>query len=155
MFTLPQLSKHLLFSAILSILCLTSFAQISGDSTVCLGTSSTYTTNLTGTITWTIAPTGPTLNAVGNAVTITWTVAGTYTLTANNGTGSETFIINAYTIPEPDIQYTLNPCSISDGAGGIPGGDMVCDTFCVDEIVNYFVTNTPGSTTSGQYSEEQ
>jgi len=121
-------------------------AQIAGDSTICIGTSSSYTTNLTGTITWTIAPTGPTLSAAGNTVSITWTVAGIYTLTASNGTSVETFIINAYSIPEPDIQYALNPCSISDGAGGIPGGDMACDTFCVDEIVNYFVINTPGST---------
>ncbi|MFZ1610630.1 MAG: PKD domain-containing protein [Chitinophagales bacterium] len=145
----PNFTRHLAALTI-SLFCIfCSFeiqAQITGDSTICIGTSSSYTTSLTGNITWTISPTGPALNAAGNTVSINWTLVGIYTLTADNGTTTETFNINAYSIPEPLIQYAKNPCSIKPDDGGVGGSDLVCDTFCVDEIVNYFVINTPGST---------
>lgn len=138
--------SKILFSFLLLGMCNFLQAQISGQQDVCIGDIETYSTSLTGTITWSVTPTGPALTASGSTVSVNWaTTAGSYTLSANNGINTENFTVNVYAIPTPMIQYMQNACSASDSSsGGV--GDLVCDTFCIGEIVTYTVLNNPGNT---------
>lgn len=141
-----KLFKSLLLSIkITAVFALFSFntlnAQISGNNLVCIGDVEVYTTGLSGLINWTVAPTGPTLIASGASATITWnTAANTYVLTADNGFATETFQVDVFAIPTPEIEFEENLCNKNPEEPGGAGGDHPCDTFCVNEIVNYSVT---------------
>ncbi|HRF77841.1 MAG TPA: hypothetical protein PLB46_14785, partial [Chitinophagales bacterium] len=146
---IPRLLQFIVASFFL-ILSVNSKAQISGNDTVCIGDIVTYTTSLSGTITWSVSPSGPVITASGSTAVITWSsAANTYIITANNGTSTETFNVVSFALPNPVISYQTNACSaVPHEPGGGPAGDAKCDTFCIDEIVTYSVINVPGNTYS-------
>lgn len=123
-------------------------AQITGTAQVCAGQSFPYTSSLPGTLTWNVNPSGATVVSGGSTAQITWGVpAGTYIVYATNGDTSESYTVNVYAIPAPHMQYAKNPCNVSDSDSAGGGGIFEkCDSFCVNEVVTYTVTNTPGNT---------
>ena len=146
---IPRLLQFIVASFFL-LLSVNTKAQISGNDTVCIGDIFTYTTSLSGTITWSVSPSGPGITASGSTAVITWaSAANTYTITANNGTSTETFNVVSFALPNPVISYQTNACSaVPHEPGGGPAGDAKCDTFCIDEIVTYSVIDVPGNTYS-------
>jgi PKD repeat protein len=141
---IPQLKQYCIM-LLLVVAAFSAKAQIAGEDTVCIADAEVYSTSLSGIVNWSVSPTGPTIIAAGSNATISWnTIPTTYTITANNGIGIETFVVNVYAIPDPDIQYEENACSKSfEEPGGGAAGDHSCDTFCINEIVNYSVTLNP------------
>lgn len=123
-------------------------AQIVGNDTVCIGDNENYTTSLSGSVVWSVSPSGPTLTASGSSVLVNWsTAAGNYILSATDGTNTENYTVSVFALPSTTLLYTLNACSkppLEPGGGG--AGDLLCDTFCIEEIVTYSVAYTPGNT---------
>lgn len=87
---------------------------VSGNLTVCSGTSNTYTMSNSGSYTWTVSGGTPTSGSGASAV-ITWTTpgVGTITVTGTNGicTANTVYNVNVNATPTPTVGGPATACT--------------------------------------------
>ena len=144
---MKNLQKILLLCMMILFVSSGLMAQITGDQDVCIDETETYYSSLSGTLTWTITPVSPATFPSGNSLFLTWNVPpGTYTLIADNGAASENLTVQVYATPAPVIDYLENDCNTHEGIEGAGAGVTACDTFCINELVEYAVPDDPLNT---------
>ncbi len=121
---------------------------------VCIGQAVNFTDASTGVPTswaWTF-PSGTPANAATQNVTgVTWSAAGTYsvTLTATNGNGSNTATVVITVNPNPTVIASANPSSICVGQQStLTGGGASTYVWNPGNISGSPVNVTPGATTT-------
>ncbi|NNF02022.1 MAG: PKD domain-containing protein, partial [Bacteroidia bacterium] len=136
-----------------------SFSQITGEDTVCVGEIGTYTAPSGGSsYVWTLLPgsNASIITTSGNSAIVNFTVAGSELLTVKyfdpvlGSNVTYNLVISIFDNPDPVITWLSSVACIDtfqDG-GGQPTGDKgsVCITVCDSSIMEFQTPANPGST---------
>jgi PKD repeat protein len=145
-------SKYLLFSIFISFLFQSSFAQITGDTSVCKGDIMTYYASGGSGYAWSIIG-GTSLSALNHdSLVVQWGSVGTGTLSVlvNTFAGPVVYLLNVAVHPKPKpiithAPYPTCPSGGEDSAMGAQGEGRNCEKVCKNVTLVYSTPFNVGS----------